>query len=149
MFKQLVARILKSKMTPYTVVVRHAHPNGPSGDDSRSLSDAGRKQSRETARVILERFNDQGYEFRVFASRIVRAYETAEIIATELGVTAEVVPWLNDDMSLPSPFEVITQLQTLPNNCVPVLVTHAPQVAALTGNMFAQYAEPTFRERRL
>jgi phosphohistidine phosphatase len=69
-------------------VVRHgpAEDNAPSGKDfDRALTTSGRERVREVARA-LRRHDEQPRV--ILSSPLVRALQTAEVIAAELGVTS-------------------------------------------------------------
>jgi phosphohistidine phosphatase len=127
------------------LLVRHGHALGPrTSDEERVLSAEGRDEVRTVARALAARGLRPG---RVVASPLVRAVQTAEILAalTEHRGIVEV-----DDALVPEgdPWRAETLLRAAstadPTQLV-VAVTHEPIVRVIAARLLGQPTFPAFR----
>lgn len=95
------------------ILVRHgeseANLHRVFAQDDTPLTELGRRQAADAARRIAERFRPSG----VVSSQFVRARQTAQIIAAELGLDVRVVPRLHErDFGILTglPYEAFKQL---------------------------------------
>ncbi|GAB4234176.1 MAG: phosphohistidine phosphatase SixA [Chlamydiales bacterium] len=119
-------------MSRIVVAVRHAHPEAPSGyasDDLIPLCDEGRIAQEKVVKAL----NQAGYiPTKILTSPLLRAKQTAEIIADYFGVNYEVFEALGSyfDREL-----LMSRLQYLDDHEVVYLVGHAPTLAELVNDL--------------
>lgn len=121
-------------------LLRHAHAGDPerwSGDDAeRPLSDKGRRQAERVGRMLAGA--DEAPDL-VVTSPLVRARQTADIVAAELGVDVVV------DRRLVGPLyaeEVQDILAAAGPADRPCLVGHDPDFSSLLGELLGVAAVP-------
>jgi phosphohistidine phosphatase len=110
------------------VVVRHGEAERSSGDDTvRALTTRGREEVVATARALAESLPGGG---RVLCSPLLRARQTADLLAAELGLPApETVPGITPD---DDPVRALRNLDKLLVAGRPLIVaSHMPLVGAL------------------
>ncbi len=94
-------------------------------DDVRPLSQKGEGQGKKVARFCEA--NDIA-PTRLITSPVLRALQTAEIVAAHLGLTVETAPWLGCGMR---PAEAMTRLRDLAGESSVMLVGHEPDFSCL------------------
>ena len=94
-------------------------------DDARPLSQKGEGQGKKVARFCEA--NDIA-PTRVLTSPVLRALQTAEIVAAHLGLTVEPAPWLACGMQ---PAQAMNQLRDLASEPSVMLVGHEPDFSSL------------------
>jgi phosphohistidine phosphatase len=121
-------------------LLRHAHAGDPerwSGDDAeRPLSDKGRRQAERVGRMLA------GVEDRpdlVVTSPLVRARETADIVAAELGVDVVVDRRLVGPLYTEELEDILAAAGTSERPC---LVGHDPDFSSLLGELLGVAAIP-------
>lgn len=115
-------------------IMRHgpAENSAPSGSDGdRPLSDAGRARTTAVARE-LERLGERPQ--RIFSSPLVRAHQTAEIVARVLGCAIEVRNELAPSESAP---DILREVEATSLERV-LCVGHAPDVSILTAELIGK-----------
>ena len=123
-------------------VIRHAHavPEGPAlADEHRYLSVRG----REVARAVAVALRDRGVLLDAFyTSPLVRAVQTAELMAEALGYTGEVrtLPALAPGV----PPRVVAERASQLGNAL-ALVGHEPGISALGAELVGRPSFPQFR----
>jgi phosphohistidine phosphatase len=119
------------------VLIRHAEAIDETlelRDPARHLTGAGRKQAKDLGERL--RWHDC-MPTQIWTSPLVRAVQTAELVATGLqsATAVEVMPALAPGES---PRVVATALATLPSDAIAVVVGHEPELsgigALLTGD---------------
>jgi phosphohistidine phosphatase len=116
------------------LLIRHAEA---SDDPPRQLTEAGRRQQQ----LVSEALRRMGITFeRLLSSPLVRARETAEIIARafEFGGTIEETPALGDDFTVDA---LLAGLAVLPLDATVACVGHEPY----TSRFAAQLLHPDGR----
>jgi phosphohistidine phosphatase len=111
-------------------LLRHADANTPAArDDERRLSEKGREQTRRVAQFCSAR---ELIPARILTSPIVRALETAEIFAAEIGKekSVETAPFLSAGMR---PETALKALATWKEAESVMLVGHEPDFGVLIG----------------
>lgn len=109
------------------IIMRHAEAGQHRLDALRTLTDRGRTDSRSVARSLAE---SAWYPRTVWCSPLVRARQTADIIASSLDLDVQEKPFLTPD-DLP---ETVTDaLQGFSAETPLLLVSHMPLVGALAG----------------
>ena len=126
------------------LLVRHStavDPYEAPTDDTRWLTAAGRARMRRVA----ERVAGEAAPTRIFTSPLVRAVQTAEILAGVGGFEGplEVHPPLAVEYGTTA--QALAVLEKMPADAVVALVTHAPKVRVLAGHLSGQGHMPGFR----
>lgn len=94
-------------------------------DDERPISEKGAGQARKVARFCESR----GFtKMRALSSPLLRAVQTAEIVAEALGLELKVVPWLASGMR---PADAARHLRELADGPAIMIVGHEPDFSAL------------------
>lgn len=111
-------------------LLRHANADTPAPDDDhRWLTEKGIKQAGKVARFFESRELPLP---RILTSPILRALETARIVADHLKTGVETVPWLACGME---PAEVLVQLRELDGEEPVMLVGHQPDLGMLAAHL--------------
>jgi phosphohistidine phosphatase len=133
---------MRAERTTENVVllVRHAkaEDNHPLGDRARALTAEGRQEFREHARRIAGRVRLA----RVITSPLVRAVQTAELLAAALGVDEIAV---SRDLGTEADAERLVELAKKLGPGV-ALVGHNPTMAEALAKLVALPGEPRFRK---
>lgn len=109
-------------------LLRHADADTPAAtDEDRWLSEKGQEQSARVARFCKQQ---QILPALVLTSPVRRARETAEIVATELGVEVLTVPWLTCGLQ---PETALNELSAFTAQSPVMLVGHEPDFSLLAG----------------
>lgn len=96
-------------------------------DEYRFITSKGRKVTRNVAKALKEEFSDLN---RIFTSPLIRAVQTAEVIATELKFEFDVEPV--NELKNESPVSTIQKLLDKHSGLNSVaLVGHEPQMSLL------------------
>jgi phosphohistidine phosphatase len=119
-------------------IMRHgpAEDSAPSGRDyDRPLSEAGRARTTAVARE-LERLGERPQ--RIFSSPLVRARQTADIVARVLGCAIEIRDELAPSEAAPDILREVNgpSLERI------LLVGHAPDVSILTAELIGRRGQP-------
>jgi phosphohistidine phosphatase len=134
--------VTRAERTTENVVllVRHAkaEDDHPLGDRARALTAEGRQEFREHARRIAGRVRLS----RVLTSPLVRAVQTAELLAAALGIEEIVV---NKDLGTDSDAERLAALAKKVGPGV-ALVGHNPTMAEALAKLIGRTDEPRFRK---
>lgn len=98
-------------------------------DPHRHLTPHGRAQARALGERL--RWHDCG-PTHLYASPLVRALQTAELVCGTIGgdASVEVMPQLAPDGS---PREVVAKIRSLPADAEVMLVGHEPSISAIAG----------------
>lgn len=124
------------------LLIRHAHavPEGPAlVDDHRHLSESG----RAVARAVGGALRAHGVELDgLFTSPLVRAVQTAELVAHALGFALEVRTLAGLSPGFP-PQVVAQRLSALGSSIA--LVGHEPGISALGAVLVGRPSFPSFR----
>ena len=127
-------------------LLRHAHAGDPAAwdrpDDLRPLTDKGQQQAERLGRLLAA----AGFvPDAVLTSPLVRARETAELVASLLGVPVRIDPRLGSFMDLATVEAILDDAGGLAR---PVLVGHDPDfsdlLASLTGSPGIRMRKGTF-----
>ena len=113
-------------------LIRHEDAGEAERDEHRSLTELGRRRMRKTARFCLE----QGMVLdAIFTSPLVRAVQTAEILAEGLGFDGPIDA--HEEIAFPSRIETLTHLiDAAPANCRGLaLVGHEPTLGLLAHHL--------------
>ena len=94
-------------------------------DDLRAISEKGESQARKVAR-FCDTHGVAG--MRILTSPILRAVQTAEVVAAHLKLGLRVVPWLACGMR---PAEALKHLQAFASDPAVMLVGHEPDFSGL------------------
>lgn len=94
-------------------------------DDARPLSEKGEGQGRKVARFCEDH---RIAPARLLASPVLRALQTAKILATHLDLKLEIAPWLACGMR---PAEAVKHLAEYAGDPAIMLVGHEPDFSAL------------------
>jgi phosphohistidine phosphatase len=114
-------------------LLRHAHAGDPmkwhGPDDLRPLTEKGRQQSERLGRFLAA----SGFRpDAILTSPKIRAKETAQIVAAELGLVVHVV----DDLGGPIDLDAVEMLlHSAGNPARPVLVGHDPDFSMLAAQL--------------
>lgn len=115
------------------ILIRHGEASDPdaSSDGSRYLTERGREVSRAVAKAIFERGIVPGF---IYTSPLVRAVQTAEILAHVIGHRG---PVMVHDPLVPgsTSARALSVLDDHADGDVVALVTHEPTVRALAGHL--------------
>jgi phosphohistidine phosphatase len=108
--------------------MRHAHAVDGDDDAARPLSPRGREQSEAMAKFLLR----AGIQFEAaFASPLVRAHQTAEIVLREMGIAASVKLKIATALENETPESDWNRwTHSLPEHDHVLLVGHAPTLPA-------------------
>ena len=107
-------------------LLRHADADTIAAtDDARPLSLKGEGQGKKVARFCEATAIAPA---RVLTSPVLRALQTAEIVAAHLGLVIETAPWLACGMR---PAEAMTRLRDLAGESSVMLVGHEPDFSSL------------------
>jgi len=113
------------------VLIRHGKAQGSEGnlaDEQRALTEEGRAKLQKII-PDLKHYLNENREFQLWTSPLLRAVQTAEILAAELGLSKFLkLAWVAD-CSLKSLKEELTHLQT-PFSVL--LVSHEPDLSSLS-----------------
>jgi phosphohistidine phosphatase len=113
-------------------LLRHAHAGDPArwrGDDAvRPLSDKGRRQSERLGRLLAG--TGEGPDLLI-TSPLVRAAETAEIVATALGIPVVTDPRLAGPLYV----DGLADILAASGAERPCLVGHDPDFSSMLGEM--------------
>lgn len=118
-------------------LVRHEDAGEAEQDEHRSLTEFGRQRMRKTARFCL----DQGVVLdAIFTSPLVRAVQTAEILAEGLGFDGPIDA--HAEIAFPSRIETLTRLiDRAPANWRGLaLVGHEPTLGQLAHHLLGEAA---------
>lgn len=116
------------------ILIRHAE----AVDETLALRDPHRHltaRGRDQARALGERLRSLGIvPTHVWASPLVRALQTAELVASGLGVSilVEALPPLAPDGAVHDVASAVRALALVPDRCV-LLVGHEPSMSAIGG----------------
>lgn len=119
-------------MAEQLILVRHgkAEPHGARPDYDRALTEEGIRELKEMAPQLAKKLN--GKDTVIITSPLVRARQTAEILAKEAGIPMEVDDWVSEGI-----FSEVLATQERPEDIV-ILVGHNPTFdewhRQLTGN---------------
>lgn len=109
------------------IIMRHGEAGWHADDRLRTLTDTGRQGVGRTARQLVE----AGWRpQRLWCSTLARAGETAEIVGSLLGLSAEAHAFLRPDED---PSLAVEALQGLDDELSVMIVSHMPLVGRLTG----------------
>lgn len=100
-------------------------------DDERPISAKGVEQAKKVARFCEAR-GVTG--IRILTSPLLRARQTAEIVAKHLGAKMQEVPWLACGMR---PQEALDRLREIPRKEAVMLVGHEPDFSGLVSHLLA------------
>ncbi len=121
-------------------LLRHAHAGDPerwSGDDAvRPLSDKGRRQSERVGRLLAG--GDEAPDL-VVTSPMVRAVETAEIVAAALGVPVVVNRRLVGPLYAEEVQDILASAGAAERPCI---VGHDPDFSSLLGELIGVAVVP-------
>ncbi len=106
-----------------------AAPQGKSGDESRRLTADGRRKTRAAARGLKEL--GLGLDF-IFTSPLVRAVETAEILAEVLGLSK---PCVSEPLRPGTPPARLLAILGDSRRNSPILVGHEPTLSAAVSHL--------------
>ncbi len=98
-------------------------------DDERPLSEKGEAQSRKVARFCAAH---EIVKMKLLTSPVRRARQTAEIVASDLGIEFSEVPWLTCGMR---PETALTRLQEWTGERAVMIVGHEPDFSALAAHL--------------
>lgn len=118
-------------------LIRHEDAGDAERDEHRSLTELGRRRMRKTARFCLE----QGVVVdAIFTSPLVRAVQTAEILAEGLGFDGPIEA--HAEIAFPSRIETLTRLiDTAPGSWRGLaLVGHEPTLGLLAHHLLGAEA---------
>ena len=127
------------------LLVRH----GKAVDLEEAGTDAGRwltADGRAAMRAQVERLGEIGLRFdRVYTSPLVRAVQTAEILAAGNGYAGaiEARPALAPEIGTTA--QALDGLEDAPDGELIVLVGHMPRIRVLAGHLVGQPSFPPFR----
>lgn len=135
-------------MSEKIAVVRHADYKQDSFDDPDNITESGREQTQETAKLLKEFLGEEFCQAGlglVISSQAQRAIQTADIIAEELGLLRISHESLGDKKGTPYMGEYIVEqlenfLHPLGGYKALVLVTHKDQTSYLP-----QHLDPKIR----
>jgi phosphohistidine phosphatase len=132
---------MSRRKSPVVLLIRHgkAEEHHPLGDGARALTADGRDEFREHARKLADDVELEG----IMTSPLVRAVQTAEILAEALGVARVVVRGeLDFQRAMPE------ALETLCRSAGPgwALVGHNPSMAETLGHLLGLTEPPRFRK---
>lgn len=119
-------------------LIRHEDAGEAERDEYRSLTESGRRRMRKTARFCL----DQGVVLdAIFTSPLVRAVQTAEILAEGLGFDGPIDA--HAEIAFPSRIETLTRLiDTAPASWRGLaLVGHEPTLGLLAHHLLGAEAK--------
>lgn len=109
-------------------LVRHAEKSAPNGD--LPLSAEGRSRAATLASML----RDAGID-RIYTTEMLRTKETAEPLATRLGLTAEAVP-VQDVEAL------VAKLRALPAGSTALVVNHSGTIPKIVDKLGGGTIEP-------
>ena len=106
------------------IIMRHGQAEWSAlSDAERPLTDQGRAQVKRTAGIIKSRYQVK----KVLASPYLRAQQTAELVAGELGCRVETVDDLVPEGNAQAVINNLSETETV------LLASHMPLVSELTG----------------
>lgn len=116
-------------------IMRHGEATFRAKSDfDRELTPNGRRQVTRSAEALKSQFSENGIDLNravLWVSPLVRAQQTAEIVAELTGITTlETVGFITPD---DNPFNSLTQIHEQARHDVLVLITHMPFCASLAG----------------
>ncbi len=125
------------------LLLRHADavPSAPT-DDARVLSEKGRNQARRMGRFCLER--DLGVEV-ILSSPFLRAEETAQLVAAEVGREAMLASFLASGMTPAAAMEELRAYGRF--ECV-MVVGHEPDLSLLAATLIGLPDSRAIRVRK-
>jgi len=126
------------------LVIRHStavDPYAAATDETRWLTEAGRRRIRRIGKLLLT----EAPPTRIFVSPLVRAVQTAEALAAEVGLDGpiEATPVLAPDHGTTA--QVGALLDAVGPDETVALVSHAPKVRVLAGHLAGEKSIPGFR----
>ena len=126
------------------LVIRHStavDPYAAATDETRWLTEEGRRRIRRVGKLLAT----EAPPTRIFVSPLVRAVQTAEAIAAEVGLEGpiEATPVLAPDHGTTA--QVLALLEGLSPSETVALVSHAPKVRVLAGHLAGESSVPSFR----
>lgn len=126
------------------LVIRHStavDPYAAATDETRWLTEAGRRRIRRIGKLLAS----EAPPTRIFVSPLVRAVQTAEALASEVGLDGPIqaTPVLAPDHGTTA--QVSALLDGLDDGETVALVSHAPKVRVLAGHLAGESSIPGFR----
>ena len=126
------------------LVIRHStavDPYAAATDDTRWLTEEGRRRIRRIGKLLAT----EAPPTRIFVSPLVRAVQTAEALAAEVGLDGpiEATPVLSPEHGTTA--QVSALLDGLGPQETVALVSHAPKVRVLAGHLAGASEMPGFR----
>ena len=126
------------------LVIRHStavDPYAAATDETRWLTEAGRRRIRRVGKLLLT----EAPPTRIFVSPLVRAVQTAEALAAEVGLEGpiEATPVLAPEHGTTA--QVCALLEDVGPGETVALVSHAPKVRVLAGHLAGEVSVPGFR----
>jgi phosphohistidine phosphatase len=111
-------------------LLRHANADTEAAmDNARELSDKGHEQARRVAQFCARHGIKPDV---IFSSPLIRAQQTAKLVAKELGVDLKTAPWLACGATPPA---ILAQLSALKEVSAVMLVGHQPDLGELIAHL--------------
>lgn len=124
-------------------LLRHANADTPAQEnDQRWLSEKGINQARRVARFFESRALPPP---RILTSPILRALETARIVADHLKLDLETAPWLACGME---PAGALAHLRDLDGDEPVMLVGHQPDLGMLAAHLLGMESDEALTIRK-
>lgn len=125
-------------------LLRHANADTKAATDAeRPLSEKGIAQSESVARFCKEHLIAP---VLILTSPLVRAQQTAEIVAGRLGIELKTVPWLASGMK---PETALRELGSHTSRAGVMIVGHEPDFSALAAHLLGGEAQLHLRKGSL
>jgi len=126
------------------LVARHStavDPYAAPSDDTRWLTSEGRSRMRRVATAIA----GETKPTHIFTSPLVRAVQTAEILASGLAHDGPLEVHVPLSVDYGTTAQALAVLDDLPDDAVVALVSHMPKVRILAGHLANEERVPAFR----